>query len=283
MGIFRTFFLGVVLSLGAVCCASGQEPPSVPAGDSAAQTDGGPARSPAPSASGSPATAPSENASGSAIVSEEERRKARAAEQIHKQERQRILGLAPNFNTSNVEDAEPLSRKQKFELAAHSAFDPFTFVAAGADALLSQAENDFKGYGQGAKGYAKRFGASYLDTFDGVMIGNALFPALLKQDPRYYRKGTGSVRSRVFHAVLSTVECKSDSRKWMPNYSNILGNLVAGGISNLYYPASDRGVGLTFERAAVVSGEGAIGSVFVEFWPDISRRLFRKKNATATP
>jgi len=220
---------------------------------------------------------------GPATLSEAERRKAKADEQVHKQEHQRILGLAPNFNTSYVQDAEPLTVKQKFELAAHSVTDPFTFVAAGFDALLSQVQNEFPGYGQGAKGYGKRFGASYLDTFDGTMIGNALFPALLKQDPRYFRQGTGSFRSRFFHAVISTVECKNDNRKWSPNYSNILGNIAAGGISNLYYPQSDRGVGLTFERAAVVSGEGAIGSVFVEFWPDISRRMFRKRNATATP
>jgi len=217
-------------------------------------------------------------------MSESERRRAKAVEELRKQEHQRILlGLAPNFNTSNVQDAEPLSAKQKFELAAHSALDPFTFFAAGVDALLSQAKNDFPTYGQGAKGYGKRFGASYLDTFDGTMIGNALLPSLLKQDPRYYRRGTGSFRSRFLHAVTSTVECKNDNRKWAPNYSNMLGNLVAGGISNLYYPPSDRGVGLTFERAAVVSGEGAIGAVLVEFWPDISRRLSRKKSDAALP
>lgn len=202
---------------------------------------------------------------------------------MHKEEHQRILGVAPNFNTSYIQDAEPLTAKQKFGLALHSALDPFTFVAAGFDAMLSQAENNFAGYGQGAEGYGKRFGASYLDSFDGTMIGNALFPAVLKQDPRYFRKGTGSFGSRFFHAVISTVECKNDNRKWAPNYSNILGNLAAGGISNLYYPRSDRGVGLTFERAAVVSGEGAIGSVFVEFWPDISRRLFHKKNGVDLP
>ena len=282
MGIFRTLFPSVVLSLGAVYCASGQQPAPVPGGDAPAKTSGASTSDPAASASGNAAASPAENAPGSSAPSEADRRKAKAEAELHKQEHQRIFGLAPNFNTSNVQDAEPLSPKQKFELAAHSALDPFTFFAAGVDALLSQAENDFKGYGQGAKGYAKRFGASYLDTFDGVMIGNALFPTLLKQDPRYYRKGTGSFRSRLFHAALSTVECKNDNRKWAPSYSNILGNLVAGGISNLYYPATDRGVGLTFERAAVVSGEGAIGAVFVEFWPDISRRI-RKKNAAATP
>ena len=276
-----------MLSIAAVCCVSGQQSALDPAGDPPAKTSAAPTTDPpavAP-AGDPPAAAPAGGGilPGSSTQSESERRKAKAEEQVHKQEHQRILGLAPNFNTSYVQDAEPLTAKQKFELAAHSTLDPFTFVAAGFDALLSQVQNEFSGYGQGAKGYGKRFGASYLDSFDGTMMGNALFPALLKQDPRYFRQGTGSFRSRFFHAVISTVECRNDNRNWAPNYSNILGNLVAGGISNLYYPQSDRGVGLTFERAAVVSGEGAIGSVFVEFWPDISRRMFRKKTNTAMP
>ncbi len=216
-------------------------------------------------------------------MSDSEQRRAKAAEQVRAEEHQRILGLAPNFNTTNVADAEPLSAGQKFGLAAHSALDPFTFVAAGFDAMLSQAENNFAGYGQGAKGYFKRFGASYLDSFDGTMIGNAVFPALLRQDPRYFRKGTGSFHGRLFHAVMSTFECKNDKGKWVPNYSNVLGNIAAGGISNLYYPQSDRGVGLTFERAFTVTAEGAIGAVFVEFWPDISRRLFPKRAGKDLP
>jgi hypothetical protein len=94
----------------------------------------------------------------------------RAAEQLKKQEKQRILGIVPNFNTSYVEDAAPLSRTQKFSLAFHSAVDPFVFVAAAGDAGISQAENEFPGYGQGWGGYAKRFGASYVDDFDGTML-----------------------------------------------------------------------------------------------------------------
>jgi hypothetical protein len=110
------------------------------------------------------------------------------------------------------------------------------------------------------------------------MFGGWLFPVLLKQDPRYFRKGTGSFRSRFYYALKkTTVLCKDDNRRWVPNYSTILGNLAAGGVSNLYYPAADRGVGLTIQRALVVTGEGALGSVFVEFWPDISSRLFRRR------
>ena len=193
------------------------------------------------------------------------------------EERQRILGVMPNFYTSDVKDAEPLSPAQKFQLAAKGALDPFTFVAAGLDAALSQASNDFAQYGQGMQGYGKRLGASYVDSFDSTMFGNALFPVLLKQDPRYFRKGTGTFSSRLWYAIASTVRCRNDNGKPAIDYSNVLGNIAAGAVSNLYYPSDDRGVALTLERAATVTAEGTIGAVFVEFWPDISRKLFARR------
>lgn len=207
-----------------------------------------------------------------------EQRKLKGAAELRAQEHQRILGVMPNFNTSNVQDAEPLTPEQKFDLAVKSALDPFTFAVAGLDAALSQAQNDFPQYGQGVAGYGKRFGASYADSVDGTLLGNAVFPVLLKQDPRYFRKGTGSFGSRLWYAISSTHKCKDDSGKWAPNYSNVLGNIAAGGIANLYYPPAERGTGLTFERAATVTAEGAIGAVFIEFWPDISRKLLTRHN-----
>lgn len=199
-----------------------------------------------------------------------------AAEQLQQQKRQRILGIIPNFNTSFVQNAAPLTSRQKFGLAFRSSIDPFTFVAAGLNAGFGQVAEQFPGYGYGAQGYAKRFGAAWADNFDGTMIGGAVFPSLLHQDPRYFRKGTGTVRSRFFYAISTTVRTKSDKGKWQPNYSNVLGNIAAGGIANLYYPAEDRGASLTFQRAFIVTAQGAIGSLFVEFWPDISSKLFRK-------
>jgi hypothetical protein len=201
----------------------------------------------------------------------------RAEEQLQQQKRQRILGVFPNFNTSNIPDAVPLSGRQKFSLAFRSAVDPITFAVAAADAGGSQLSNRFPSYGQGTAGYAKRFGASYTDSFNGTMLGSAVFPALLHQDPRYFRKGSGPFMPRLLYALSTTVRAKSDHGKWMPNYSNILGNLAAGGISNLYYPSSDRGAGLTIQRAFVVTAEGALGSIFVEFWPDISGKLLRRQ------
>ena len=181
------------------------------------------------------------------------------------------------------QDAAPLSRKQKLHLAWRTATDPVAFGIAGFDAGLSQAENDFPGYGQGAQGYAKRFGASYADNFDGTMLGNAIFPILLKQDPRYFRRGQGKFHLPSFLFSFDHRLVQERQRKWGPNYSNMLGNLAAGGISNLYYPASDRGAGLTFERGFTVTAYGAFGGVFNEFWPDIARKIFKDKMAKLQP
>jgi hypothetical protein len=203
-------------------------------------------------------------------------RHEKAEQELKQQEHQRILGIVPEFNASNLQHAARLSPKEKFQLAFKSATDPFSFLIAGVDAGINQWQNDFADYGQGAQGYSKRLGAAYADNFDGTILGNALFPVLLHQDPRYFRKGTGSFTSRIVYAGLSTVRARGDNGKWQPNYSNILGNLAAGGIANLYYPESDRGADLTVKRALTVSFEGAIGAVLYEFWPDISRRLARK-------
>ncbi|HEY4049136.1 MAG TPA: hypothetical protein VGM27_19925 [Acidobacteriaceae bacterium] len=200
-----------------------------------------------------------------------------AAEQLKLEEKQRVMGVVPNFNVTYLgQDTAPLSVGQKFHLAFRSSADPFVFFASALDAAISQATNDFPGYGQGWLGYGKRVGASYADTVDGTILGNAVFPSLLHEDPRYYRKGNGTFSRRFLYAVSTTFWCKRDDGQWGPNYANVLGNLAAGGISNLYYPSTDRGVGLTFERGFTVTAEGTIGGVFDEFWPDIARKVFKK-------
>ena len=189
-----------------------------------------------------------------------------AEEQIKVEEKQRVLGVIPNFYVSYVPNAAPLTSKQKFKLAWKTVVDPFTFVVVGGAAGVEQAQNHFSGYGQGAQGYGKRFGAGYADTVAGTFIGGAILPSLLKQDPRYFYKGTGSMRSRILYAIANSVICKGDNGRWQTNYSNILGSLAAGGISNLYYPAQDRnGAGLTFENAAIGIGATAIANLFQEF------------------
>ena len=121
------------------------------------------------------------------------------------------------------------------------------------------------------QGYGKRFGANYADGFTAIMIGGAILPSTFKQDPRYFYKGTGTVRSRAMYAIANAVICKGDNGRWQPNYSAILGGLASGGISNLYYPASNRsGVELTFENALIGTAEGAVQNLFQEF---VVRRL----------
>ena len=194
-----------------------------------------------------------------------------AQEQIKDQEKQRVFGVIPNFYVSYVSNAAPLSTKQKFELAWKSMLDPVTFAVTGAIAGVQQAQNDFSGYGQGAQGYAKRYGASYADGVTSTFIGGAILPALLKQDPRYFYKGSGSTRSRILYAIANSVICKGDNKRWQPNYSAVLGSLAAGGISNLYYPASDRnGAALTFENTLIGIGASAATNILQEF---VIRRL----------
>ena len=189
-----------------------------------------------------------------------------AEEQIKVEEKQRVLGAIPNFMVSYVPDAAPLNAKQKFKLAGRMMIDPFTFVMVGGAAGIAQGQNHFAGYGQGAQGYAKRFGAGYADMAAGTFIGSALLPSLLKQDPRYFYKGSGSKPSRVLYAIGNAVICKGDNGRWQANYSNVLGNLAAGGISNLYYPQQDRnGPALTFENGGIGIGSTAIANVFQEF------------------
>jgi hypothetical protein len=189
-----------------------------------------------------------------------------AADQMKVEEQQRVLGVLPNFYVSYIPHAAPLDSKQKFQLALKTVVDPFTFVFVAGAAGVQQAQNHFRGYGQGAEGYAKRFGAGYADTVTSTFIGGAILPSLLKQDPRYFYKGTGSTRSRFLYAIANAVICKGDNGRWQPNYSNILGNLAAGGISNLYYPAQDRdGADFTIENAALGIGATAVANLFQEF------------------
>jgi Carboxypeptidase regulatory-like domain len=188
-----------------------------------------------------------------------------AEAEIKEQEKQRVLGVIPNFYVSYVHDAAPLTSSQKFELAWRTTVDPVTFVLTGAFAGLQQAQDDFGGYGQGAQGYGKRFGATYADLVTSTFIGSALLPSLLKQDPRYFYKGTGTARARALYAIVNAVICKGDNKHWQPNYSGIAGSIAAGGISNLYYPTKDRGADLTFENALIGIGQTAAANLLQEF------------------
>lgn len=188
-----------------------------------------------------------------------------AQEQMNDEMKQRVLGVIPNFYVTYVPNAAPLTPKQKYHLALRLGIDPVYIGTAAAVAGVQQARNEFSGYGQGAQGYAKRFGATFGDFTISNLLGNAVLPSLLKQDPRYFYKGTGSAKSRALYAIANAVICKGDNGHWQANYSSILGSLAAGGISNLYYPASDRGAGLTFENTAIGIGGSVIINLMKEF------------------
>jgi carboxypeptidase family protein len=190
-----------------------------------------------------------------------------AEEQIRVEEKQRILGVFPNFYVSYDHHALPLTKKQKFELAWKTTIDPVSFLITGAIAGFQQANDTYGGYGPGTPGYARRFGADYGDLVSGTFIGGAILPSLLKQDPRYFWKGTGTRRSRLLYALANAVICKGDNGHWQPGYSGILGSLAASGISNLYYPAADRnGARLTFENTLIGIGGGAATNILQEFF-----------------
>lgn len=188
-----------------------------------------------------------------------------AQAQIKAAEQQRIFGAIPNFYVTYYPNPAPLSPKQKFELAWKTSVDPVTFVFTGAIAGINQAANVFPTYGQGAQGFAKYYGAAYADGFADVMIGGAILPSILKQDPRYFYKGTGSIRSRALYAIAFAFICKGDNGHWQPNYSDILGGLAAGGISNLYYPPANRGAAIVFENTLLGIAGDAGANLFQEF------------------
>ena len=186
--------------------------------------------------------------------------------QVQEQEKQRVLGFIPNFFVSYMPDAAALTPKLKFQLAWKSSIDPVTFLGVAALAGIEHGADEFSAYGQGFEGYAKRFGASYANDFMGTFMGSAMFPSLLKQDPRYFYKGTGTVRSRLLHALANSVICRGDNGKSQLNYSGILGGFAAGGISYLYYPSSAHdSVGPFFVNAAIKLGESSVAGVFQEF------------------
>lgn len=189
-----------------------------------------------------------------------------AEQQIKAQEKQRVLGFVPNFYVSYVSDAVPLTFKQKMKLAWKTSTDPITIGSAAAGAEIEQQRNWYRSYGQGAQGYAKRFGVTYGNVAIGTFLGSAVMPSLFKQDPRYFYKGRGSWNSRLWYALSRSVITKGDNGNWQPNYSNFLGNLAASGITDTYLPAKNRNVGFVFQSAGIRVLETAFADVFQEFF-----------------
>jgi hypothetical protein len=206
-----------------------------------------------------------------------EQQQERAKRELEAAEKQRMLGVVPMFNVQSNRNAAPLSSKQKFQLFFKSSTDWYVFAITGIDGEISLLGQEYPSYGEGVEGFAKYWGAAYADTFDGNLWGNAILTSWWKEDPRYYRMGHGKFIKRAAYSAITTVWCKRDKGTWGPNYANVAGNFIGGAISNIYYPADQRGVGLTFGRGASVTYEGIVGAEIAEFWPDIAQHFMKKK------
>ncbi len=188
-----------------------------------------------------------------------------AAAQLKDEEKQRLLGVFPNFFVTYAPDPAPLTAAQKFQLGWKTVTDPVAFLGTGFAAGFEQARNNYPEFGQGVEGYAKRFGAQYADRVDGVVIGHVVMQSIFHQDPRYFYKGTGSIGSRVLYAIGTAFVRKGDNGHWQPDYSDVLGGLAADEISTFYYPSSSRPVRRLVDHVALGFGGRAAGNLLREF------------------
>ncbi|ADW67829.1 carboxypeptidase-like regulatory domain-containing protein [Granulicella tundricola] len=187
-----------------------------------------------------------------------------ATEQVKIDEKQRVFGVIPNFYVEYDHQFAPLSTKLKYQLAFKASTDAFTFAAAAFLAGIDQAA-DTPAYVEGAKGYGQRFGAVYAQGASGILIGGAILPSLLHQDPRYFYQGTGTKKSRALHAASAPFIARGDNGRWQFNYSSIGGDLASSALTNIYYPPTNRGAGLVFGNAAVATGGRVANALLQEF------------------
>jgi len=187
-----------------------------------------------------------------------------ATEQVEVAEKQRVLGFIPNFYVVYDEHPAPLTTKLKFKLALRTTTDPITILGAAFIAAADQA-GDTPDYGQGWGAYGQRFGANYANGVTDIMIGGAILPSLLHQDPRFWYKDTGTTKSRVLYALANPFRTRGDNEKWQPNYSGLGGYLASGAIANAYYPESNRGPGLVFSTFGIDIAADMANGLIQEF------------------
>ncbi|MGA8733938.1 MAG: hypothetical protein WB558_08460 [Terriglobales bacterium] len=204
---------------------------------------------------------------------------SRAQQDTEKNKDDRMFYVMPNFLTvDNESQVKPISWKEKFAITARGAFDPYEFAIVGVVAGIRQAGNAYPGFGQGMAGYGKRYGAAFADQVDGNIMVGGVFPSILRTDPRYFRSGKGGLVHRFGYAISRLLITRRDSGGHMFNVPEFAGNATAIAISNLYYPAADRGFSTSFTSWGVQMGIDAFGNELKEFWPDIHKRLRKSKS-----
>ena len=194
----------------------------------------------------------------------------------------RVFGVLPNYRTANESAVyTPITAKQKFTIAAKDSFDYPLVGLAAFIAAYGQLDNSHPQFGQGWAGYGRRVGTTYADQAIGNMMTEGIFPSLLHEDPRYFRRGYGSVWSRTFYAASRVLVTKTDAGGTRFNFSEVVGNGVGTAISNAYY-TDDHTVGDNVEKLGQQIGIDAISQVLKEFWPDIKHKLFHGPNPNPT-
>ena len=194
----------------------------------------------------------------------------------------RVFGVLPNYRTANESAVyQPITVKQKFNIASKDSFDYPLVGLAAFIAAYGQLDNDNPSFGQGWAGYGRRVGTSYADQAIGNMMTEAIFPSMLHEDPRYFRRGTGSFRSRALYAATRVFVTRTDSGGTRFNFSEVLGNATAVAISNAYYP-DNRDASDNVEKLGMQIGIDAMSQVLKEFWPDIKHKLFHGSNPNPT-
>lgn len=196
-----------------------------------------------------------------------------------KKEDKHILGIIPNYKTVPLASDKfvPLTTKEKFKLASEDSFDPFVLPINGMYAGVSHLEHQSPSWGMGAKGYFRRYGAALVDSTDGNFMTEAIFPTMLRQDPRYFRLGEGNAAKRIAYSMTRVLVARSDSGRNTVNLSELAGNFTSGAISNLYYPQEARGIWPTTRRGVQQTMYDSIFNVLKEYWPDIRQKLFKSK------
>jgi hypothetical protein len=194
----------------------------------------------------------------------------------------RIFGVLPNYRTADgTMPFMPITTKQKFTIATKDTFDYPSYALAAAFSGISQLENSNPEFGQGLKGYARRYGTAVLDQDLGNFMTEAVFPSFLHEDPRYFRKVNGSFGGRLAYAVERVLVTRTDSGGTQFNFSEWLGNGTVASLGNAYYPG-ERGFGFTMQRMGTQVGTDAISDVLKEFWPDIKKKWLHKRNSAAS-
>src|SRR5215469_1207123 len=191
-------------------------------------------------------------------------------------EDKRVFGVLPNNRTTEASiPFAAITAKQKVTIAFKDSFDWPVYPTAGLFAALYQIENQNPSFGQGMQGYAKRLVTSYADQLSGNMLTEGFLPAILHEDPRYFRVGAGTKKGRTWYALSRIFVTKTDSGSTTFNFSEWGGNAIAVAMSNAYYPDT-RNVSANVQKLLIQCGTDAFSNVLKEFWPDVKRKFFSK-------